>query len=167
MSRKARLIIVGVLLLLAFIATACIPKPQPRQVDRGQAAAQVATEQPAAAGAQVVDPAESEGAEAGAEDVSSSGDGQEIPIMENAYRVQITHGGTNVAYQVDGNIDDVVGFYQVELERRNWVLTGVGDSKMGARASMLRERDNQRLLINLQENTLGGFVTISVSIVDR
>jgi hypothetical protein len=93
----------------------------------------------------------------------SSGD--DVPIMESATNVQKSVSGTNITYQVEGTIEDVVTFYQEELPGYGWEMAGPPDNAVGFIATMLRENsDGDRLAINMQFNELGGFVILTITI---
>lgn len=89
----------------------------------------------------------------------------DVPIMEGAYQVQKGSSGRNVLYTVDAEIDDVVGFYQAELPNYGWEMAGPPDNAVSAIATMLRENNaGDRLAVNMQYNSLGGFVRVTITI---
>ena len=65
--------------------------------------------------AQPVDTTESQPGESEQTNVSESEVPEDLPIMPGARKLSVTTNGTNISYEVDGTIDDVVGFYQEEL----------------------------------------------------
>lgn len=86
--------------------------------------------------------------------------------MEAARGLQILRQGGTITYEVDTDIDTVVSFYQRELPNYGWELAGPADSALASIATMLRENDSgDRMTINLQENQLGGFVRVNISVV--
>lgn len=92
---------------------------------------------------------------------------EDVPIMEGARQLQITRGGGNISYEVDADIETAVNFYMEELARLGWEQTNSPDAAVGSMATMLRENaDGDRITINMQANQLGGFVRISISVVD-
>lgn len=90
---------------------------------------------------------------------------EDVPIMEGANKLQVVRKGTNVVYQVDGTVQDLVSFYQDELPNYGWEMAGPPDSAIGAIATMLRENAaGERLAINMQANEVGGFVRLTITI---
>jgi len=87
----------------------------------------------------------------------------DVPIIEDAYQVQ--KGKSSIIYQVDGSVEDVVGFYQAELPNYGWELSGPPDNAVGAIATMLRENaDGDLLAINMQYNSVGDFVRVTITL---
>jgi hypothetical protein len=90
---------------------------------------------------------------------------EDVPIMEGYTSLQVTSGGNNVRYQVDGEIADLVTFYQEQLPNYGWESAGNPDTQAGKIASMLRKNAAEdRISINMQHNELGGFVVVSITI---
>ncbi len=90
---------------------------------------------------------------------------EDVPIMEGAYQLQAARKGTNVLYQIDATVDEVVTYYQNELPNFGWEMAGPPDNAVGAIATMLRENEaGDRLAINMQANELGGFVRLTITI---
>ncbi|HEX6304727.1 MAG TPA: hypothetical protein VFZ76_11095 [Anaerolineales bacterium] len=152
----------GVVLMAALLAAACSPSA---------ASAPQQTQEPAQAttAADVAEPTAVE-AEPGATQpqagISPEGAREDIPIMEAARGLQILRQGGTITYEVDTDIDTVVSFYQEELPNYGWELAGPPDSALASIATMLRENDSgDRMTINLQENQLGGFVRVNISVV--
>jgi hypothetical protein len=91
--------------------------------------------------------------------------GDDVPIMDTATNVQASVSGTNITYQVEGTIEDVVTFYQEELPGYGWEMAGPPDNAVGFIATMLRENSaGDRLAINMQFNELGGFVILTITV---
>ena len=91
--------------------------------------------------------------------------GDDVPIMDGAYQLQISRTGNNVNYQVDGTIEDVLTFYQEELPKFAWEMAGPADNAISNIATMLRENaDGDRLAVNMQYNELGGFVILTITV---
>lgn len=91
---------------------------------------------------------------------------EDVPIMPGAYKLQVLRHGTQIVYQVDGSIDDVLSFYQTELEKLGWQMAGPPDSAVGSIATMLRQNEaGDKLSINMQHNPLGNFVSINIAVV--
>jgi hypothetical protein len=85
--------------------------------------------------------------------------------MEGYTNLQVTSGGNNIKYQVDGEIDDVVSYYQEQLPNYGWESVGNPDTQAGKIASMLRKNEAEdRISINMQHNELGGFVVVTITI---
>ena len=90
---------------------------------------------------------------------------EDLPMMEGAYQIQAGHSGKNVSYQIDGSVEDVLTFYQGELPKFGWELTGPPDNAIGSIGTMLRENGaGDRLTINMQANEVGGFVKLTIVI---
>lgn len=60
-----------------------------------------------------------------------------IPIMDGATNLQVARDGTNIQFQIDGAIVDVVAFYQEVLPDFGWVIAGPPDNVIGLIATML------------------------------
>jgi hypothetical protein len=91
--------------------------------------------------------------------------GNDVPIMDTAANLQESVSGTNITYQVEATIEEVVTFYQEELPGYGWEMAGPPDNAVGFIATMLRENSaGDRLAINMQFNELGGFVFLTISI---
>ena len=91
--------------------------------------------------------------------------GDDVPIMDGAYQLQISRTGNNVNYQVDGTIEDVLTFYQEELPKFAWEMAGPPDNAISNIATMLRENaDGDRIAVNMQYNELGGFVILTITV---
>ena len=163
MKRNYRLILLisGILILL--LAAACSPSSGP--VDEGGESPEVVTEQAPAeveAGEPEEGTTETEVADATA---GPAGVPEDIPIMEGASNLQVATGGTNITYQVDGEIADVVGFYQDQLGNYGWESVGNPDTVVARIATLLRTNEvDDRLSINMQHNELGGFVVVTITI---
>jgi hypothetical protein len=90
---------------------------------------------------------------------------EDVPVLDDAYRLVAGSSGKNVVYQVDTTIEEVVTFYQNELPNFGWEMAGPPDNQVATIATMLRENaDGDRLAINMQRNELGGFVRVTVTI---
>lgn len=90
---------------------------------------------------------------------------EDIPIMDGANNLQVARDGTNIQFQIDGAIEDVVAFYQEALPDFGWEIAGPPDNVIGVIATMLRENEvNDRLAINMQANELGGFVLLTITV---
>ena len=97
--------------------------------------------------------------------VEEEGKGDDVPIMEAGYQVQISRSGNNVNYQVDGTIEEVLTFYQEELPKFGWEMAGPPDNAISNIATMLRENaDGDRLAVNMQYNELGGFIILTITV---
>jgi hypothetical protein len=170
MKKIALLLMLGTVFLL--IASACQSKPAPSS---GPAQADVQPTHPSAAGSNVeVQKEEAVGNDAEVVDaspeptalaLSESGAASDIPIPEEAYKLQVMRKGNSVHFQIESTIDEVVGWYQQELPKYGWELAGPPDSAIGAMATMLRENaGSDRMTINMQANELGGFINITLQV---
>lgn len=89
----------------------------------------------------------------------------DLPVMEGAYEIQAGHSGQNVSYQIDGTVEEVLAYYQEELPKFGWELSGPPDNAIGSIGTMLRENvAGDRLTINMQSNVVGGFVKLTITI---
>lgn len=90
---------------------------------------------------------------------------EDLPIMPGARRLTVTSEGTNISYEVDGNIDDVVAFYQEELPGLGWEMTRTPDNALAAMGTMARVNEKgDRLAISLQYNPMAEFVVARIFI---
>ena len=95
--------------------------------------------------------------------VSPSGVPADIPVMDEAYSLQVMRAGDNIAYKVDNTMDEVVTFYQEQMPGAGWQESTSPDTIVASIASLVRVNDaGDRVVINLQSNELGGFVTVSI-----
>jgi hypothetical protein len=171
MRRYFRLFLWGVFLLILVVNASCSPQLAASTTGAEPAAPIVEAEDPLAVEEEAVDPIDGEDTEApveeagtgGQEPVSDSGIAGDIPIPEDAYQVQVARRGTTVLFQIDGEIDDVVGFFQENLPNNGWNLAGPPDTSMGSIATLLRKNEaGDQLSINMQGNQLGGFVRVTI-----
>lgn len=96
---------------------------------------------------------------------TSSGVPADIPVMDAAYSLQVMRGGDNIVYKVDADIEEVVNFYKGAMPDAGWQETSSPDTVVASIASLVRQNDaGDRIVLNLQANQLGGFVTISISV---
>jgi hypothetical protein len=171
MKKIALLLMLGTVFLL--IASACQSKPAPSS---GPAQADVQPTHPSAGGSSVeVQEEEAVGNDAEVVDarpeptalsLSESGAASDIPVPDEAYKLQIMRKGNSVNFQVDSTIDEVVSWYQQELPKYGWELAGPPDSAIGAIATMLRENAaGDRMTLNMQSNDLGGFVSVTIQVL--
>lgn len=88
---------------------------------------------------------------------------EDIPIMPGARNIAITQDGSNISYEVDGVIDDVVSFYQDQLPNYGWEMTRSPDNALGSMATMARvNEEGDRITFSLQYNPMGEFVVIRI-----
>lgn len=91
-----------------------------------------------------------------------------IPIMPNGYDVTATSKGTKVDYKVDATIEDVINYYQDELEKLGWEKTRTPDTSTGNIGTMLRENaESKRITLNMQYNPNAQFTVVTVVVVDK
>lgn len=166
MNTGKKTIFVIAILVAILAASACTPNRIPvDEYDAGQLPA--ATSEPQPAEDTAPDTGEDQQAEPEAEPVETVEESSkdDVPIMESATNVQVSVAGTNITYQVEGTIEEVVTFYQEELPGYGWEMAGPPDNAVGFIATMLRENsDGDRLAINMQFNELGGFVILTITI---
>lgn len=159
--RKTNLtLLLGVMVVIILITGACLPRRQ-------------STSQPTAStGQSSTGGSQSSGSESGGGETSPQassnieGVPEDVPIMQGAYKVQVARGGANVVYQVDTDIQTVVQFYQDQLPGMGWEMAGPPDNVVGSIATMLRQNeDGERMTVNMQENSIGGFVQVTIAVV--
>jgi hypothetical protein len=174
MRRYFRLFLWGVFVLILVLTASCSSQPAASTTGAEPAAPVVKAEEQLDVEEEAVDPINGEENEAPVEDagtggqepVSDSGIAGDIPIPEDAYQVQVAQRGTTVLFQIDGEIDDVVGFFQENLPNNGWDLVGPPDTSMGSIATLLRKNEaGDQLSINMQGNQLGGFVRVTIVIL--
>ncbi len=145
------LLLVGLATMLA--ACGLKPKPTPKPTPVVPASTESTT---------------SSGGEAATAPAAESGPQipDDVPVMPGAYKLQVLRHGTQIVYQVDGTIEDVIAFYQQELEALGWQMAGPPDNAVGSIATMLRENQaGDKMSINLQYNPLGNFVSVNIAVV--
>ena len=146
--------------LLVSTISACSPS-RVLVEDYDQVPAGAATTEPETPEESVPESVEDQGPAPVEEDEGNNLD--DVPIMNEAYQVQ--KGSKTIIYQVDGNIEEVVTYYQDELPNYEWEMARPPDTAVGAIATMLRENAaGDRLAINMQANELGGFVRVNITI---
>lgn len=153
----------GIVILL--FAAGCSPSAGP--VDEGGESPAVITEQAPLEGGEGGGVQTEEGVietDVGAAPVGPPGVPEDVPIMEGYSNLQVANA-SNISYKVDGEIEDVVNFYQQELPNYGWESAGNPDTQAGRIAAMLRvNQDGDRMSINMQHNELGGFVVVTITI---
>ncbi len=145
----------ALVLIFSLPLVACAPKasPTPAPAETESVAEQPTLEQPTQAEVTPVAPS-------GVEGIAS-----DLPIIENAYKLQVSRGGNSVIYQVDVSLQEAVSFYQESLPQYGWEMAGPPDSAVGSIATMSRKNQaGDNMTINMQENKLGGFVVITIQI---
>jgi hypothetical protein len=161
MRNSKLVILLTIVMSAAIIISACSPT-RIRVEDYDGPLPEVTISEPEAAEVVTPEPVEEEEAAPVEEEENTL---EDIPIMEDAYDIQRGSGGRNVIYTVDGDIEEVVGFYQAELPNYGWEMAGPPDNAVSNIATMLRENsDGDRLAINMQYNALGGFVRATITI---
>ena len=171
-KKIALLLLLGSALLL--FTTACQPDPtpppdgpaepvvQPTHPTAGDSSTGETVEEPSGEVPDVPD-ANPEPTEVS---LDEAGLAEDIPIPDEAYKLQIMRKGSSATFQVDSTIEEVVSWYQEELPKVGWDFAGPPDSDVGAIATMLRENEGgDRLTINMQANELAGFVSVTVLVI--
>jgi hypothetical protein len=166
MKRNYRIIysLLGIGIML--LAASCSPSSGP--VDEGGESPVVVTEQ-ASVEVEVGQPEEGvTETEVAAAPEGPPGVSEDVPIMEGYSNLQVATGGTNLHYQVDGEIADVVNFYQEQLPNYGWESAGNPDTQAGKIAALLRiNGDGDRISVNMQHNELGGFVVVTITVARK
>lgn len=162
--RRKFYVLWGVFVITALLAAACSPSAAsaPQQTQEPAQPTSAADEpEPTAVDVDAEPGATQPQAATGVE-----GAREDIPIMEEARGLQVLREGGTITYEVDTDIETVVSFYQEELPKHGWELAGPPDSALASLATMLRENDSgDRMTVYLQENQLGGFVKVNISVV--
>ncbi len=90
---------------------------------------------------------------------------EDVPIMDGYYNLDVIRSGTQVNFQIDGTIEEVMGWYQTELEARGWSPTRAPDSALGSIGAMTRANEKgDTLSINMSFNQNGGFAIVQIAI---
>ena len=90
---------------------------------------------------------------------------EDVPIKPGAYNLDVIRSGTQVNYTIDGDIEDVMGWYQAELESYGWLPTRAPDSALGSIGTMSRSNEaGDSLSINMSYNQNGGFVLMQIAL---
>lgn len=91
---------------------------------------------------------------------------EDIPIPPGYRKLLITKDASNISFEVDGTIDEVVTFYQQELTNLGWEMDRSPDSVFAAFGSIARIMENgDRITISLQYNPVGEFVVVRLVIL--
>ena len=164
--KKQRLFLFFVLLVAAALVAACgSPAAVPTEVP----AVEEPTSAPVGDDAQpeataVVDT--SGDAPTAEPEVETGGVPADIPLIEGYRDLQISPDSTNMSYIIDGmTIADVVAYYQVELEAVGWEMGRAPDNALPNMGTMGRVNEQgDRVSFSLQNNPVGGFVVIRITI---
>ncbi len=90
----------------------------------------------------------------------------DVPRPEDAYDIDVARGGTQITFKSPGDIENIVGYFQDELDAFGWGSEVTPDSAVGSMATMLRKNDaGETMSINIQYNELGDFVTLTMAII--
>lgn len=91
---------------------------------------------------------------------------EDVPIMDGIRDLQITNKGMNVSYVVDGEITDVVSFYQEKLASVGWEMARAPDNAVGSIATMSRvNAAGDRISLTLQHNPIGNFTVVQIVVL--
>ncbi len=91
---------------------------------------------------------------------------EDVPILDGAYKLEISKDGTNIAYTVDGDIEVHMKSLAEKLEAAGWVATRNPDSATASMGTMLRQKENgDRVTISLQYNAKANFVIIRMTVL--
>jgi hypothetical protein len=87
---------------------------------------------------------------------------EDVPIMPEAYEVQVSNQ-LNVSYKVKSTIQDVVTFYQQEFVNYGWDVVNNPDTVIGSMAQLSRSNAaGDRLTFSLQYNPVGEFTIVTI-----
>lgn len=147
-SKRVLLILTGLLILVLLIAGCSKGQATNPPVEE-----QVASEEP------------SEPTQATSEEVvEPAGVPDDVPIMPDAYELEVTNQ-KNIKYKVDLMLEDVVTYYQQELPNAGWDKINNPDSVVGSMAQMSRSKSNgDRITFSLQYNPIGEFSIVQIFI---
>jgi hypothetical protein len=150
-------VLIGVL-----VGTACQPSRRP--VPQEELEQQVATVS-APQEAQTTEPASGETPAETEPPASGSGIPADIPIPDSVYEMQVSRKGSFVQFKVDGEIADMISFYQQNFPELGWEEGRAPDISLEQMGTMLRQKENgDRVAINMQKNALGGFVFVTITV---
>jgi hypothetical protein len=91
---------------------------------------------------------------------------EDVPIMPGYRKLSLTSDASNISYEVDGTIDEVVTFYQEELANLGWEMSRSPDKTYSAFGTLSREKESgDRITISLQFNPIGEFVVVRLVIL--
>jgi hypothetical protein len=157
-------------LLLALFATACSSGPPtvtqapPGQDDGGGSEA---TAEPVEdVGTEETDSA-TDATEVPSVPVDDRGIPIDIPIMADAYDIQIsiTRSGVDIKFRVDLGVEDTVAYFQESLPGAGWVETTSQDTAFGALGSMARVNEAEdSMSLSMNFNAGGEFTQVIVSV---
>jgi hypothetical protein len=177
MKSPKRFLFLSVLLLMTLLLSACSGGNKTEQTQSGSGGQEPVSEEATPEEA-VADEAAAEEApvEAGAGEPTveaetgseglTGGVPEDVPIMEGNYELQVTPDGGNLSYKIDAEHEDVVAFYQAELEKLGWEMTRSPDNVVGAMATMGRTNENgDRVTLNLQYNPVGKFTVVRIVVL--
>lgn len=164
--------------VIALLLTACrgetTQPPQTSDSGSDSVTTPAATEAPAETNTEEPDTGDSNGTDAGNGDTTDTGEVPvdelgvpvDVPIVPGAYEIRSERENTRITYKVEGTIDDVVTFYQMELPTYNWTKMRGQDSAVGAMGSISRENENgDTIAILLSFNPNGNFVSVAIDIL--
>ena len=90
---------------------------------------------------------------------------EDVPVMPGAYNLDVIRQGTQVNFQVAGNVESAMDFYQTTLPNFGWMATRAPDSSVGAIGTMTRENEaTDKLSINFSYNQNGDFTTVQIAV---
>ena len=155
MIPQKTLLLIITILVMALAAAACSKPPEATEAAPTSAAPMTTQE-----GGATTEPA--------APPTSSpSGVPEDVPIMSEAYDLQIPNQ-LNINYKVNLPIKDVVTFYEEIFEDYGWDIMNNPDSVVGSMAQMSRANaKGDRLIFSLQFNPVGEFTIVQIFITRK
>jgi hypothetical protein len=162
--RPNYLVVLGMLLVLALLVSACRPAfqtPPPSQFTGGESPTATTD-----SGSEPVTGSETE--EGGAEELptETTGDSripEDVPLPEGYYDENISRDGGQLVFKVAGTASDVVSFYQELLPQYGWELSASQDTSVGNTALLYRTNEQgDRLSINMQYNPNAQFTVVTL-----
>lgn len=91
---------------------------------------------------------------------------EDVPLIPGYRKLTITSDGSNIAFEVDGSIENVVNFYTEELANLGWELSRSPDKTYSAFGAISRVKESgDRITISLQHNPFGDFVVVQMVVL--
>lgn len=91
---------------------------------------------------------------------------EDVPVPPGHRKLMVTPDGSNVSFEIDGTIEDVVTYYQEELINNEWEMSRSPDKVYSGFGSVARTNEaGDRITISLQYNPIGEFVVVRMVII--
>jgi hypothetical protein len=160
-TQTNKFLIIGIIILMSLLITSCsTATTSDLNINSGESAEAVVetTDQE-----QIPEESEVQSGNSGENSTIEDKLPEDLPIMPGYRKLAVTSDGSNISYEVDGNIDDVVTYYQGELSNLGWEMTRSPDNAYGAFGSIIRINEKgDRVTFSLQYNSVGEFVVVRI-----